>query len=81
MGRHAAGPYQRHAAQGERTMERRNDAEREQWVNNDEGLYNWQRTNRDGPGGKRLGMRAFIRANRAELDAAIDRALAPRGSK
>lgn len=42
-----------------------NDTEREQWVNNDEGLYNWQRRSR-------LSMRAFVRANRAEIDAAIE---------
>ena len=41
-----------------------NDKDREQWIANDEGLYLWQR--RSG-----LGMRAFIRANRAEIDAAI----------
>jgi hypothetical protein len=41
-----------------------NDKDREEWVNNDEGLYLWQR--RSG-----LSMRAFIRANRAELDACI----------
>lgn len=49
-----------------------NDNEREQWVNNDEGLYrwflSWKRTNRGG-------MRGFLRANRAEIDNAINRAL------
>jgi hypothetical protein len=41
-----------------------NDDDREQWISNDEGWYHQQR--RSG-----LGMRAFIRANRAELDAYI----------
>lgn len=38
-----------------------NDADREEWISNDEGLLAWKRSTR-------LGMRAFIRANRAELD-------------
>ena len=37
-----------------------NDADREQWINNDEGLYNWWK--RSG-----LPMRKFIKANREEL--------------
>lgn len=41
-----------------------NDSEREMWVNNDEGLYNWFRSSR-------LSMREFLRQNRAEIDAAI----------
>ena len=41
-----------------------NDTEREQWIDNDEGLYDWWRTSR-------LSKREFIRANRAEIDAAI----------
>lgn len=41
-----------------------NDAEREEWINNDEGLLAWKRSSR-------MGMRAFIRANRAELDGHI----------
>lgn len=45
-----------------------NDREREIWVLNDEGLYNWWRRSR-------LSMRAFIRANRAELDSIITAAL------
>ena len=45
-----------------------NDTEREQWVNNDEGLYSWWRSSR-------LSMRAFIRENRAELTNCIQRAL------
>jgi hypothetical protein len=45
-----------------------NDREREMWVQNDEGLYNWWKQSR-------LSMRAFLRENRAELDAAILRVL------
>jgi hypothetical protein len=45
-----------------------NDTDRAQWVDNDEGLYNWMR-------GSRLSMRAFVRQNRAELDAYIQKAL------
>jgi hypothetical protein len=41
-----------------------NDNDREEWIINDEGLLSWQRSSR-------LGMRAFIRANRAELDEQI----------
>lgn len=41
-----------------------NDADRAQWIDNDERLYNWWR-------GSRQGKRQFIRENRAELDAAI----------
>ena len=41
-----------------------NDKDREQWIANDEGLYNWQRSSRQS-------MRNFIRENRAELDKAI----------
>ncbi len=44
---------------------RRCDAERAQWVDNDEGLYDWRR--RSG-----LSMREFIKQNRAEIDKAID---------
>ena len=62
------------AGEGERGGPfRRDDAERENWVSNDEGLYNWYQseTRRRGSGG----MRGFIRRNRAEIDAAIDRVL------
>lgn len=38
----------------------------EQWVDNDEGLYNWWRSSRQAK-------RAFVRANRAELAACIER--------
>ena len=41
-----------------------NDNDREQWVDNDEGLYNWWRRT-----GK--AKRAFIRANRPTIDAVI----------
>lgn len=41
-----------------------NDTDRAQWIANDESLYNWQRESR-------LSMRAFIRANRTELDQII----------
>jgi len=47
-----------------------NDRERELWVRNDEGLYSWWR-------GSRQPMRAFLRENRTELDAAIRQALEP----
>lgn len=50
-----------------------NDDEREQWVSNDEGLYNaWRRS--------RLSMRAFIRGNRAMIDSVINAALGRRPS-
>lgn len=41
-----------------------NDTERAQWIDNDEGLYNWFRASRQSK-------RNFIRENRAEIDAAI----------
>lgn len=41
-----------------------NDEDRRQWINNDEGLYDWFRRSR-------LPLRRFIRENRAEIDAAI----------
>lgn len=46
----------------------RNDTERENWVNNDEGLYNWWKSTKKS-------MRDFVRENREELDKHIDRAL------
>lgn len=46
----------------------RNDDERRLWVLNDEGLYLWHQRE----GGS---VREFIRRNRAEIDAAIDRLL------
>ncbi len=53
---------------------RLNDDDRRQWIDNDEGLYNWQRSSG-------LSMRDFIRSNRTELDAIINAALnrKPRG--
>lgn len=51
-----------------------NDAEREQWVNNDEGLYDWYRGWRRGRLGVRS-VRAFVREHRSELDACIQRML------
>lgn len=47
-------------------MKRRtlNNAARRDWIMNDEGLYNWFRRSRQS-------MAAFIRDNRAEIDAAI----------
>ena len=41
-----------------------NNTERNQWIDNDEGLYNWWKSSR-------LSKREFIRQNRAEIDAAI----------
>ena len=41
-----------------------NDAERWQWIENDEGLYNWMRS-------ERMTKREFLKAHRAEIDAAI----------
>lgn len=43
-----------------------NDRERADWVNNDEGLYNWWK-------GSRQPLRAFVRENRAEIDGAVGR--------
>lgn len=42
-----------------------NNDERSQWIDNDEGLYNWWRSSRQSK-------RDFIRDNRAEIDAAIE---------
>lgn len=50
------------------TNTKHNDDERRQWILNDEGLYNLQRSSR-------LTMREFIRRNRAEIDAVIDNVL------
>ena len=41
-----------------------NNTEREQWIDNDEGLYNWWKSSR-------LNKRAFIKVNRAQIDEAI----------
>jgi hypothetical protein len=40
----------------------------EQWIDNDEGLYNWFR-------GSRLSKREFIKQNKEELKACIDNVL------
>jgi hypothetical protein len=56
-------PHYQPPARAERPA-RLNDDERSQWIDNDEGLYNWFRSSRQSK-------RAFIRANRAEIDAAI----------
>ena len=45
-----------------------NDADREGWTLNDEGLYRWWR-------GTRLPMHRFIRAFRTDLDACINNQL------
>lgn len=42
-----------------------NDQDREQWIMNDEGLYNWWR-------GSHLSITNFIRQNRAEITQAIE---------
>ena len=42
-----------------------NNTEREQWIDNDEGLYDWWKSSR-------VSKREFIRQNRAEIDAAIE---------
>jgi hypothetical protein len=41
-----------------------NDADRAQWIDNDEGLYSWWKSSRQSK-------RAFIKENREEIDAAI----------
>jgi hypothetical protein len=48
-----------------------NDDDRRQWIDNNEGLYLWHR--RTG-----LSVRAFIRANREEIDAIIRDELGPK---
>lgn len=44
------------------------NAEREMWILNDEGLYNWWQSSR-------MSKRNFIKEHREEIDSAIDRAL------
>ena len=44
-----------------------NNQDREQWINNDEGLYRWMQSESRMGGG----IRGFIKRNRAEIDAAI----------
>jgi hypothetical protein len=43
---------------------RYNDDDRAEWIENDEGLYDWWKSSR-------LSKREFIRQNRTEIDAAI----------
>jgi len=45
-------------------VENPNDEERRQWIDNDEGLYDWYRSSR-------LSMREFIKLNRAGIDEVI----------
>lgn len=42
-----------------------NNSDRAQWIDNDEGLYNWWKSSR-------LSKAEFIRQNRAEIDVAIE---------
>lgn len=48
-----------------------NDAERSQWIDNDEGLYNWWKSSRQSKS-------AFIKENRSEIDEGIRRVLEPK---
>jgi hypothetical protein len=50
-----------------------NTQEIRQWIDNDEGLYNWYHSWRRETRRKEGGMDAFIKAHRAELVAAIKR--------
>lgn len=50
------------------SVARRNDHERAQWVENDEGLYNWYKS-------QSYPLREFVKKNRVEIDAAIDSVL------
>lgn len=60
----------------------------EQWIDNDEGLYNWWKSSRTSvvsrytgntTGSQPMNKREFIRQNRTELEACINRVLT--GSK
>ena len=42
-----------------------NNTEREQWIDNDEGLYNWWKSSR-------MSKREFIKENRAQIDEVIE---------
>lgn len=55
-----------HAPRSERRLSSLNDSDRADWLDNDEGLYSWWK-------GSRMSKRDFIRANRAEIDSAINR--------
>lgn len=52
-------------------MKRLNDTERQQWVSNDESLYNWYRSSR-------LTLRQFVTLNRDDIDAHVRERLAPK---
>lgn len=45
-----------------------NNQDREQWIDNDEGLYNWWKRSK-------LSKRKFIQENRTEIDEAINNML------
>lgn len=45
-----------------------NNTDRSQWIDNDEGLYNWWRSSRQSKA-------AFIKENREELDRCINKVL------
>ena len=55
----------RNKPNGDTTM---NNTEREQWINNDEDLYNWFKSSRQS-------MTRFIKENKAEIDACIIKAI------
>ena len=50
------------------SKQRLNDSERRNWIDNDEGLYNWWRSSRQSK-------RQFIIDNKADIDACILRVL------
>ena len=50
------------------TSKKLNDKDRSQWIDNDEGLYLWWKS-------ERCSKREFIRRYRQELDACIERVL------
>ena len=56
-------------------MPRRNDDERRNWVLNDEGLYNWMRSEYPGKRDGEYDVRKWIAKNRAGIDEVIDREL------
>jgi len=56
------------AMSGLGSVARRNDHERAQWVENDKGLYNWYKS-------QSFPLRQFVKKNRAEIDAAINKAI------
>ncbi len=50
--------------EGRNTKLTLNNSDREQWIDNDEGLYNWWKSSK-------LSKRKFIKENKAEIDKAI----------